>query len=86
MEKIQSSLGCGNVYQNRTWLDLEVTKFDDIDKKIIPLFEKFPIRGVKALDFKDWCKVAEIVKTKNHLTIQGLDEILKIKSRMNTGR
>jgi len=54
--------------------------------KIIPLFQQYPIIGVKALDFADWCKVAQIMKEGRHLTIEGLDEIRKIKSWMNSGR
>ena len=67
-------------------LDYLVTKFDDIDKKIIPFFKKYPIRGVKALDFADFCKAAELMKNKAHLTKDGLEEIRKIKAGMNTGR
>ena len=34
---------------------------------------------MKALDFVDFCKVAELMKTKAHLTEHGLEEIRKIK-------
>ena len=54
--------------------------------KIIPFFEKYPIKGVKALDYADFCKVAELMKNKAHLTEHGLEEIRKIKSGMNRGR
>ena len=47
---------------------------------------KYPIMGVKAADFQDWCKVAELMKTKKHLTPEGLDQIRKIKAGMNMGR
>ena len=63
-----------------------VTKLDDISQKIIPFLKKHPILGVKALDFADWCKVAEMMKEKKHLTKEGLEQIWKIKARMNTGR
>ena len=49
-------------------------------------FKKYQIYGVKALDYLDWCKVAELMQNKVHLTKEGIDEIKKIKSRMNTGR
>ena len=41
-----------------------VYKFTDIYEKIIPFFRQYPIVGIKALDFQDWCKVAEIIKTR----------------------
>ena len=28
-----------------------VTKFKDISEKLIPLFDEYPIQGVKALDY-----------------------------------
>ena len=46
-------LECGYVIKDRDSYSFRVTKFDDIDKKIIPFFKKYPIRGVKALDFAD---------------------------------
>lgn len=56
------------------------------EQKIIPLFAKYPIGGIKLLDYKDFCEVANIMKDKGHLTTEGRDAILKIKDGMNTGR
>ena len=55
---------CGNVYKNRDTFHFQVSKFSDITDKIIPFFKQYPILGVKALDFADWCKVAELMKEK----------------------
>ena len=63
-----------------------VTKLEDIVTIIIPFFKKYPIRGVKGLEFADWCTVVELMKENKHLTAEGLDKIRKIKSGMNTGR
>jgi hypothetical protein len=41
--------------------------------------------GVKSKDFDDWCKVAKMIKAKDHLTKQGFDYICQIKSNMNKG-
>jgi hypothetical protein len=38
------------------------------------------------LDFNDFKKVAEFMKTKEHLTSEGFNKILKIKSSMNQKR
>ena len=67
-------------------INFRVTKFQDIYDKIIPFFKKYPILGVKALDFSDFCKVAEMIKEKKHLTKEGLERIKKIKQGMNQGR
>lgn len=81
-------LNCGSVfsYTNTSKASFVVTKFSDIYEVIIPLFQKYPIHGVKALDFADFCEAAEIVKTKEHLTLEGFTKILEIKARMNRSR
>ena len=86
IQSIIINFKCGNISKNRTWIDLKVTKFDDIVEKIIPFFKKYPIQGVKALDFADWCKAVELMKEKKHLTQEGLEQIRKIKDGMNRGR
>jgi hypothetical protein len=50
------------------------------------LFEKYPILGVKNLDYFDWCKVVKLMNEGKHLTNEGLNLIREIKSGMNTGR
>ncbi len=52
----------------------------------MPFFKKYPILGVKALDFNDWCQAAEILQNKAHLTSEGLAELKALKSRMNKNR
>ncbi|KAG0122503.1 putative homing endonuclease, mitochodrion [Tuber indicum] len=55
-------------------------------QKIIPFFLKYPLKGAKVKDFEDFCKVAELISNKEHLTEKGLNKILQIKSGMNFGR
>ena len=86
MKSFISFFQCGTIRKNRTWIDYRVTRLEDILNKIIPFFKKYPIRGVKALDFKDLCEVAELMKQKKHLTKEGLEKIKKIKAGMNRGR
>lgn len=81
-------LGCGRLEspKNGVAVNFVVSKFEDITYKIIPFFNKYPVIGVKALDFSDWCKVAEMRERKQHLTSEGLDKIRQIKAGMNRGR
>jgi len=67
-------------------VNFAVYKFSDNYAKIIPFFKEHNILGVKSEDFKDWCEAAEIIKTKKHLTEQGIHQIISLKSGMNTGR
>ena len=79
-------LGCGKVYVNGTMVDYIVTKLTDITDKIVPLFQKYPIQGVKHLDYTDFLSVLELMKNKSHLTQEGLDQIRAIKAVMNKNR
>lgn len=82
-------LGCGKIYVNERSVDLIITKFSDIAEKIIPLFDKYPIQGLKYLNYLDFVKVSELMKNNFHLTIKGCSAtklIRKIKSGMNLGR
>lgn len=81
-------LSCGNYFKqdNKDWGQFKCENFQDIYEKIIPFFQKYNIRGVKALDFQDWCSTAEIIKSKAHLTHEGIERIQEIKAGMNKGR
>lgn len=83
-------LGCGRYsVRNSTLLhgDYVVTKFSYIRDKIIPFFDKYPIKGAKSLDFFEFKKVVNM-KTKNYskFSVDSLADIRLIKSRMNKGR
>ena len=65
---------------------LQIAKFTDINEKIIPFFEKYPIEGVKSLDFEDFKKVCKLIENKKHLTPLGIKAILDIKLNMNQNR
>ncbi|GAA5136757.1 hypothetical protein GCM10023339_76130 [Alloalcanivorax gelatiniphagus] len=51
-----------------------------------PLFEKYKLHGVKRHDFNDFRKVVTLMGNKDHLKLNGLNEIKKIKSNMNKKR
>ncbi len=91
LENLIEYFGCGRYNQKGDDLnsragDFIVSNFSDIYEKIIPFLKKYPIEGVKALDFADFCEVAELIKTKEHLAEEGLKKIKEIKARMNKNR
>lgn len=88
MEKLPVVFNCGKYYprKDRECGVFELTGFEDIETKIIPFFKKYKIQGEKSKDFQHFCIVADIIKSKNHLTLEGLDEIIKLKSEMNKER
>jgi hypothetical protein len=70
---------------NKT-VSFQVTKISDLIEVIIPFFEKYPIQGVKSLDFLEFKKVAILIRDKKHLSIEGFNKILEIKLNMNKYR
>ena len=81
-----SAVGLGSGRLEKS-VNLQITKFSDIVNVIIPFFNLYPIAGTKSLDFKDFKKVCDIIKTKEHLTSPSVfNQILKIKSGMNQNR
>jgi len=83
-------LGCGsiNIVEKSGIVSFSVRNYSDITDKIIPFFEEYNIQGVKAKDFNDFKEVSILMKSKLHLTKEGLDKILLIatQSRMNFNR
>ena len=88
LDNLVKILKCGNVFKHSKIkiISLVISNFDDINNKVIPFFNKYKIIDIKSLDFKDFCRSAEIVKRKDHLKLKGLKEIKLIKLRMNKNR
>ena len=86
MQSLVSTLDCGNIYVDNELVNFKITQFKDLTDKVLPFFQKYPLLGVKSKDFEDFCKVAELMQNKAHLTVEGLDQIRIIKAGMNTGR
>ena len=81
-----STLNCGRYIPKSGYGEFIVEKFTDVSEKVIPIFEEFKLHGIKYQNFEDLKKAALLMKNKVHLTREGLDEIKKIKGRMNKNR
>jgi hypothetical protein len=88
LSNIINYLDCGHLHvlSKKQALDVIVHKLSDINDKIIPFFDKYPLQGSKVLNYQDFCKIAMIMKNKSHLTLEGLEEIRLLKSCMNKAR
>ena len=87
MKSLIKFWGCGKVFNRprEDKVDFQIRKLEDLTDKVVPFFQRIPLQGVKSKDFEDFCKVVDIMKVKGHLTVEGLDQIHKIKAGMNTG-
>lgn len=81
-------LSCGKVYktQNRDVYNFVVSDLYFIKNIIIPLLDKHPILGVKALDYQDFKRIVYLVDQNLQKTPKGFNQIKEIKNGMNTGR
>lgn len=92
--EIKEFFNCGLVQLNRGKSDLKhaprwcfrVRNRDDLNKKIIPFFEKNSLLTMKSLDFNAFKTVVNMMNQGLHLTDSGLTEIRNIKSQMNRNR
>ena len=93
LREIQKVLGCGNIYRLdyeryakwRPHVKLKVSNFNDISQKIIPFFTRYPLQAKKRLQFRQFCRVAELIKDKQHLTIEGVEQIRALKYKDSLG-
>jgi hypothetical protein len=71
MNSLINKLGCGLIFKHIkiNYVTFTVSNFEDIYSKIISLFNKYKIKGVKSLDSKDFVLAAEIIKKRDHLTL-----------------
>lgn len=86
MNKIAGYFSAGTVYRNRNAFVFRVVNFLELTDKILPLFTNYPIQGIKYLDYLDFLLAVTIIKEKRHLTLEGLEQIQKIKNGMNSRR
>ena len=56
MEQLIKFLGSGKIEKDcrKPLVSLTITKLSNITNIIVPFFEKYPIEGVKQLDYQDW--------------------------------
>lgn len=88
LEKFITFFNCGRIKKDsrHSVHYYVVTNIKDITAKIIPFFNKYNTKGVKHLNFADWCEGAEVLKRKAHLSKEGVEHIRTIQSRMNSKR
>ncbi|PJE67546.1 hypothetical protein COU95_01870 [Candidatus Shapirobacteria bacterium CG10_big_fil_rev_8_21_14_0_10_40_9] len=93
LEKFQSKLGCGQIvdlkYERYGWkphVKFVVRKQKDLFYKVIPFFRQFSLQGKKRKDFELFCRAAEIIKKREHLSQKGIKKLEKIREFMNERR
>src|SRR3989338_1853159 len=87
LEKVRNTLNCGTVYYQKEQrvnhtqcYRYTVSSHAEIFNKIIPFFHRHPLQSVsKRKSFKIFCQIADLLKTRRHLTEKGIDRIRLLK-------
>ena len=90
LELVGTVIGAGRlIVNNRSdnhrgqLLRLSVKSRRELVTKVVPFFERNPLRTIKRRDFELFARVLEMMQRREHLTIQGLVEIASLTERMN---
>jgi len=90
LKKIKKFFDCGNIFINKRYDNHNenlyrycVRSLHDLDKKIIPFFEKYQLQTYKQNDFLIFKKAIKSMTKKEHLTEKGRKKILVLISKMN---
>lgn len=88
LESLQQFFDCGSctIIEKSGIIKLSIRNFKDLTEKIIPFFEEYKLQGLKAKEFNEFKEACLLIKSKSHLTKEGLEKINKIKSGMNFNR
>lgn len=79
--------GCGVVRQNHDdRMVYRVRGVKHLRERVIPFFEKHPLKTKKRLDFLKFRKILMLMQKGEHLTPAGIEKIRPIASEMNRGR
>ena len=88
LEDLQAFFGCGWIRESKSdrTFKYEARSVADLLDRIIPHFERFPLRGSKARSFDGFSRICRMIGQGDHLTRSGLEEIVATAYEMNLGK
>jgi LAGLIDADG endonuclease len=63
----------------------EITRPDQLEERVFPFFDRFLLRGPKREDLEIFRQITRLVRSGRHLTIEGIEAILRLRAPMNRG-
>ena len=89
LEYIKNTLGCGRLNTERDVLIFSISQLSDIERVLIPIFDKFTLNTSKYLDYLEFKKAFFMFRNRksSELTLQEINlNIIKLKEGMNSQR
>ncbi len=85
-ELLRSVFGVGTIRGRRDGVFyFEVTKPLELEVRVFPFFERFPLRGSKQEDLAIFRRITALVQSGRHLHPAGIEAILALRAPMNRG-
>jgi hypothetical protein len=86
LDLFRQTLGCGTLRKagNGGWY-WEVNRLLDLAGRVVPFFDRFPIVGQKAEDFRLWRRAVMLLLPAGGLSDQDYHQVLALRERMNRG-
>jgi hypothetical protein len=85
LKRIQSYFGVGNLYKlGKGSIQYKVSSVKELGV-ILDHFDKYPLNTQKGADYELFKLAVKIINRKEHLTKEGLQEIVNIKASLNKG-
>ena len=87
LHALKDYFGCGVVRTNHgdRWA-YRVRDRGQLLQRIVPFFEKHPLKSGKLADYEKFVRVLRLMETGEHLTADGVAKVRRIASQMNRGR
>ena len=88
LDLLQETMGnMGNIYYNPQddTYKYKVSNIEGLINFVIPHFQKYHLLTQKKVDFELFVKIIQIMYKKEHLTLEGLQKIINLKSSLNLG-
>ena len=87
LHALKAFFGCGVVRRNHgDRMAYRVRSQEHLLRRIIPFFEKHPLKTKKRVDFAKFRRILLRMEAGDHLTGEGVEEIRRIASQMNRGQ
>ena len=87
LHALKQFFGCGVIRQNHgDRMAYRVRGAEHLWERVIPFFEKHPLKTKKHLDFLKFRRILMMMQRNEHLTRDWIEQIRQIASKMNKGR
>ena len=85
LKRLHAFFRCGGIRYSRGdhTYKYEVRSIDDLVRRVLPHFERYPLQGEKAQDFHKFARICRMVHANLHLNRGRLREIIELAYSMN---